>query len=412
MAIALADSLTFFGTGTASSVHLNTSGSAVLSVVSISVNQSDANRISTVTDSSGNTYYRAQGIGGTSIAGELWYALNATYTALTTVTVTPANSADVWSAVWAIFTGVATASPLDNSAMTAGTAATATSITMNKASRQANSLVLSWVGQGNNRPVVAGTGYTAIMQIANGTVAESFLQYKVVSATGTYSATSTWDLASNYIAGLTIFSDTANTTGSFVNETMATINVTGSLIHNNGTGAGWQAGGFYQFNNNINQYGVLEYQGFLPSAFTASESLAMSTVSGADASWFYYGCSATPLTESDATGVGYLINRNDFGNTLEVRYAGAVLTSVTYTKDINYDALSIAVSGQTFTISYLGSVVITYTDPTARTLPGTKYGWGARSGGTANTHTVKNLSLSVAAATIVAHNLLLLGVGV
>jgi len=155
-------------------------------------------------------------------------------------------------------------------------------------------------------------------------------------------------------------------------------------------------------NNNINQYGDIEYFGILPPIFTASADMQMGTTSGADGSWFYYGFANTPTTEGDAGG--YLINRNDFGNTIEIRFNGSVLNSVSYTKDTNFDTLQVSVVVNsaglaTFTITYLGIVVMTYTDPTPEVLPGTRYGWGARSGGTANIHNIRNLLLYVGNAT-------------
>jgi hypothetical protein len=177
-----------------------------------------------------------------------------------------------------------------------------------------------------------------------------------------------------------------------VSESMAVYPESGDQVSNS-TANAWNSGGWYQLNTGINQYADLEYFATLPSGFTASADLQMGTTSGADASWFYWGWAASPTTEGDSGG--YLINRNDFGNSLEIRFNGSALTSVSYTKDLNWDTLAVSMTGQVITVSYLGAVVMTYTDPTVRTLPGIRYGWGARSGGTANTHNVRNLSMVI-----------------
>lgn len=195
-------------------------------------------------------------------------------------------------------------------------------------------------------------------------------------------------------SGTVVSFDNFNLAGvtTYVDETMAITPTTGTLVNNNGASAGWNAGGYYQLNNNVNQYADLEYTGALPSLFTSKADMQMSNTAGADACWFYYGFATTPTTEGDAGG--YLIERNDIGATFAIRYNGAVLVTANYTRDTAFDTVQIDVSGQAFTITYKGVVILNYTDPTARTLPGTKYGWGARSGGTGNTHNIKNLSLT------------------
>jgi hypothetical protein len=189
---------------------------------------------------------------------------------------------------------------------------------------------------------------------------------------------------------------TTTSTTNIVNETMAVQPSAGQYINNGVSGGGWNASGYFMTNNNVNQWGNYQFTSVLPSEFTSSADFAMSTTSGADGAWFYYGASVEPHTEGDSIG-GYLINRNDFGNIIEIRFNGSTLTSVSYTKDTTYDTLSVAVSGQTFTITYKGTVVLSYTDATTRTLAGSKFGWGSRSGGSANGHTWKNYLLTIPA---------------
>jgi hypothetical protein len=179
----------------------------------------------------------------------------------------------------------------------------------------------------------------------------------------------------------------------YVNETMAAAPTTGTAVAGAGTIYGWQAGGWYQFNNNVNQWSNYYYTGVLPSVFTMSVDMQMGTTSGADGSWFYYGAASSPTNEGDHIG-GYLINRNDYNGAIEIRFDGSTLAYYTYTKDTAFDTFKVDVSGQAFTITYKGSVVLTHTDTTTRTLGGTQYGWGGRSGGTANTHNIQNVLLS------------------
>lgn len=178
-----------------------------------------------------------------------------------------------------------------------------------------------------------------------------------------------------------------------VNESMASAPTTGTLVHNNGTHAIWNAGGWYQLTNSTGTYADLEYTGTPVSPFTVSVGMQSTPTGGADSIWLYYGCSTTPQQEDNTTGIGYLIERNDFSNTIAIRYGGTTLTSVAWTPDANFDTLQVAVTGQAFTVTYKGSTVISYTDTTTRTLPGTKYGFGARTGypGTVPTHNVQNL---------------------
>ncbi len=133
----------------------------------------------------------------------------------------------------------------------------------------------------------------------------------------------------------------------YVNEPMASAPSTGTDV-NASASTGWNVGGWYQLTNNVNQWTDYEYNGTLPTAFTSKVDMQMGVTNGADGCWFYYGFATSPQTESSAGG--YLINRNDFSNTIEVRYNGTTLNSVTYTKDTSFDTFQVDVSGQTFTI--------------------------------------------------------------
>lgn len=193
-----------------------------------------------------------------------------------------------------------------------------------------------------------------------------------------------------------------------VNESMVSSPSTGTLDTNDAY-AGWKVGGYYGLTNNVNQYADFYYTGDITSNFDMTVDMAMSTTSGADGTWFFWGSSANPHTESDSSGIGYMVNRGDFGNSIELRFGGSVLTSVSYTKDTNFDTLEVIQSGANFTIKYLGSTVISYTDASyPRSLPGTNYGWGARCGGTGNQHDIKNLLLNTTGGNVNSGNMLLM----
>lgn len=194
-----------------------------------------------------------------------------------------------------------------------------------------------------------------------------------------------------------------------VNESMASSPSTGTLDTNTGT-SGWNVLGYYTLTTNVNQYSDFYYTGDITTAFDMTVDMDMFTTSGADGTWFYWGSSANPHTEGDSSGIGYMVFRNDVGNSIEIRYAGSILTSVSYTKDTNFDTLEVIQNGADFTIKYLGSTVISYTDSSyPRSLPGTNFGWGARCGGTGNIHNIKNLLLNTTATTSSISTMLMMG---
>lgn len=176
-----------------------------------------------------------------------------------------------------------------------------------------------------------------------------------------------------------------------VNESMAVTPTTGTL-HTDTGDAGWNAGGYYLLTDGVNQHTQFYYTGDITSNFTMSVDMAMSTTSGADETFFFWGCNTLPQTSSDVGNIGYIINRNDFGNTIELWFQGTKLNQATYTKDTSFDTLHLIQRNGAFTVNYKGSLLFNYTDPGyPETLPGTLYGWGARCGGSGNTHTIKNL---------------------
>lgn len=196
-----------------------------------------------------------------------------------------------------------------------------------------------------------------------------------------------------------------------VNESMASAPTTGTLDTNTGT-SGWSASGYYILTTNVNQYSDFYYNVDITSQFTMDVDMQISSTSGADSMWFFWGSNARPHTEGDSTNIGYLLERNEFDGFIRLRYAGSELKAQSWTKDTNFDTLEIIQNGADFTVNYAGSPFFTYTDPSyPRSLPGTTFGWGARCGGTGNNHRVKNLLLNTNGGGVTTHFLSLMGVG-
>lgn len=235
------------------------------------------------------------------------------------------------------------------------------------------------------------TGFTNTGLTAGG--ADTELATATLQATVSSETPGAWGYGSNrYWATATIAIKAPTTGPTYVNETMAAAPTTGMVASGGAAVYGWQSGGWWQFNNNINQWSNLYYTGALSYPFTAKMDMQMTSTSGADGMWFFFGASAIPQTESDTIG-GYLIFRSDITNTIQLRYNGSVVNSMTYAKDTTFRHLEVSYDGTTFNIIFSGGVTsMELTD--SQTLSGTYFGWGARSGGTGNTHNMKNLSLT------------------
>jgi len=180
-------------------------------------------------------------------------------------------------------------------------------------------------------------------------------------------------------------------TVTLVNESMAVTPPTGTLNTDTGT-AGWNAGGYYVLTTNSNQHTQFYYTGNITSHFSMSVDMKMTVTNGADGIFFFWGCNTLPQTETDVGDIGYLVNRNDFGNDIELWFGGTKLANVSYTKDTNFDTLQVIQNADNIKVKYNGATVIDYTDASyPRSLPGTLYGIGSRCGGSGNGHYIKNL---------------------
>ena len=148
--------------------------------------------ISSVSDSRGNTWQKADGVGDGGINfGEIWYALNAAAGA-TTITISPTSGSGNYLTAWAQeWSGVQTSGALDRT----GTATNTNTVSTSLATQQADELVLTVaVADAGAANINWGTptDYTLVGR-ENDSNNYTGLQaaYRVVAATGTQSATHT-----------------------------------------------------------------------------------------------------------------------------------------------------------------------------------------------------------------------------
>lgn len=148
--------------------------------------------ISSVSDSQGNTWQKADGVGDGGINfGEVWYALNAAAGA-TTITISPTSTSGNYLTAWAQeWSGVQTSGALDRT----GTATNTNTVSTSLATQQADELLLTVAVADTGAANInwgTPTDYTLVGR-ENDSNNYTGLQaaYRVVAATGTQSATHT-----------------------------------------------------------------------------------------------------------------------------------------------------------------------------------------------------------------------------
>jgi hypothetical protein len=179
-----------------------------LLVLSASVYTGTSNPISSVTDSTGNTWTRigAFVMAGHNSDGEMWYSANAR--AVTRVAVHTTNPAIVSMEVQE-FSGVATTSPLDVSAGTSNTSASASSGSV--APTAATDLVVGFVAGHSSAQAISVTapGYTAQgQQTSNGggsAIASVVTGYRVMTSASSQGFTGSFSSAMYWAAGIVAF---------------------------------------------------------------------------------------------------------------------------------------------------------------------------------------------------------------
>lgn len=178
-----------------------------------------------------------------------------------------------------------------------------------------------------------------------------------------------------------------------VQESMQSSPSTGTSF-GNGSTAYNSTGHYFVLNTTGNdQYGGLDYtMNPLPvSGIDVAFDFWAGGGSGADAVYFYYATTGQPQAEDQGAN-GYVIAYDEFHDQVQLYFNTSILAtySVSNLDNSTWRTARITVSGNTFHIFLDGTEVITYTD-SSRTLTGTHFGWGGRTGGLDNEHRVRNL---------------------
>lgn len=153
-----------------------TAGSALIAIV----RRGGAGTPTSITDTRSNTWVKLidQTVSGDHTLS-FWYALNTTAGA-NTVTQNGGSGSDRF--IIAEYSGVATASAIDTSAVTTGTSSTPNSGNITTAN--ADDLIIGGCSTVSGAAITQGSGYTLLFDVEQKVGGE----YKIVSATGTYAA--------------------------------------------------------------------------------------------------------------------------------------------------------------------------------------------------------------------------------
>ena len=119
---------------------------------------------------------------------------------------------------------------------------------------------------------------------------------------------------------------------------------------------------------------------------------------GADALWFYWGCTTRPTGEDFNSG-GYLLAIDEYGtNELQLEFNNSRLHTkvIGNIDDSTWHSWIVEYKNNTITVTRDGTQQFSKVDNTSRTLS-TLVGWGARTGGLNNRHLVRNMKLWVSA---------------
>lgn len=182
----------------------STAGNALILVVSIAAGATA--KISTVTDSAGNTWTvpsavpnqnpPANFVSGSNTYFAMAYALNAA--AITSVTVT-ISASKAFSYNMVEFSGVATSSAVDQSAAVSNSTSTTPLLTPSVVTTNANDLIIGGMSANNNTMTLGTAGYTALTSMVPVGTMKGVAAYQIVSSTGTYAIS--WTPGSNAVSG-------------------------------------------------------------------------------------------------------------------------------------------------------------------------------------------------------------------
>jgi hypothetical protein len=176
-----------------------------LLVLSASVYTGSTNHITSVTDSAGNVWQRANAssVAGHNSDGELWYAAN---TAPASSVVAHLATAGTMAIEVLEFTGIATSNPLDTSVGTSNTGTAASSGLLTPAA--SGELLVGFVaGHANSQAMtVTSSGFTLQpQQNSTGTIATVATGYQLLTGTGATSFDAGFGTAMYWAAGIAAF---------------------------------------------------------------------------------------------------------------------------------------------------------------------------------------------------------------
>jgi hypothetical protein len=184
----------------------------------------------------------------------------------------------------------------------------------------------------------------------------------------------------------------------YINDPMTTVAPTGTLTGNAtwiNNGAGLSYLRLTEALNN--QSGNVEYATTIPQIMETHFDFYMSAA-GADAVYFYWGCNTSPNNEDNDFG-GYIVALDEYNGDnapVQLQFRGVRIANTTGAAafaNAAWHTCKITIFGTLITVFVDGVQQISFTD-TARTLLGSKIGFGSRTGGANDEHRVRNLIVS------------------
>ena len=177
-----------------------------------------------------------------------------------------------------------------------------------------------------------------------------------------------------------------------INDTLAVSPTVGSITGD----AAWNAGGYILLTPaTASKLGRWEFLGEVGNEFVLTFDHYAGGGTGADALWFYWGCDSLPSTEEAAAG-GYILNLDEYeSDAVKLNFNGSVVgsgsTGVTLDSG-TWRRMKVVFDGKKVRLYVNDVLAFEYTD-SKRSLPGNKFGFGARTGGSTNEHRIRNVVL-------------------
>lgn len=233
----------------------------------------------------------------------------------------------------------------------------------------------------------SGVGLEIVSILSSFVLSDTGLGSDVISILAQIAVSDNSTLANEALSILASIFVTDKGSNYFVNESMAASPTTGTLKNS----AIWDVGGYLRLTPALDfKSGQIEYNNTLPDKFEIGLDLWAGGGNGADSVYFYFGNNATPKSEDAATG-GYIIAFSEYHDQVELYFNGVEIANynITTLDNSTWRTAKIFKNGNNFRVLLNDVLIINFTDST-RTLAGTLYGFGARTGGFNNEHRVKN----------------------